>query len=96
MKNPYPDPLVGRSGYTNELLASLTPEEIKPYIANYQWSQAHASFPENLDSVYQSKAYYMYRTNQFIYDARKLLTEHDKKKLDSSEVIDHEQESQET
>jgi hypothetical protein len=90
MKNPYPDPLAGRSGYTHELLASLTPEELKRYIANYQWSQAHASFPEKPVSVYLSKAYYMYRTNQFIYDAQKVLAENDKKKSDETEVIDHE------
>ena len=90
MKNPYSDPLVGRSGKTHELLASLTPEEIKQYIANYQWSQAHASFPEKPDSVYQSKAYYMYRTNQFIYDAQKVLAEHGEMKSDGTEVIDHE------
>ena len=90
MQNPYPDPLAGRSGYTHELLASLTPEEIKQYIANYQWSQANASFPEKPESVYQSKAYYLYRTNQFIYDAQKVLAKHDKKKSDGTEVIDHE------
>lgn len=91
MQNPYPDPLAGRSGYTHELLASLTPEELKQYIANYQWSQAHASFPEKPHSVYLSKAYYMYRTNQFIYDAQKVLGEHDKKKSNDTEVIDHEE-----
>ena len=90
MKNPYSDPLAGRSGYTHELLASLTSEEIKQYIANYQWSQAHASFPDKPASVYQSKAYYMYRTNQFIYDAQKALAEHDSKKSDGTELIDHE------
>jgi hypothetical protein len=53
MKNPYPDPLAGRSGYTHELLASLTPEELKQYIANYQWHQANASFLANPKSVYK-------------------------------------------
>ena len=91
MQNPYPNPLAGRSGYTPELLASLTPEELKRYIANYQWSQAHASFPEKPVSVYLSKAYYMYRTNQFIYNAQKVLAEHDKKKSNDTEVIDHEE-----
>jgi hypothetical protein len=91
MKNPYPDPLAGRSGYTHELLALLTPEEIKQYIANYQWEQANASFPEKPESVYQSKAYYMYRTNQFIYDAQKVLAERGEMKSDGSEVIDHEE-----
>ena len=91
MQNPYPDPLAGRSGYTHELLASLTPEEIKQYIANYQWSQAHASFPDKPDSVYLSKAYYMYRTNQFIHNAKLVLAEHVKIKSDGTEVIDHEE-----
>jgi hypothetical protein len=90
MQNPYPNPLAGRSGYTHELLASLTPEEIKQYIANFQWSQAHASFPEKPDRWYQSKSYYMYRTNQLIYNAQKVLAEHDKKKSNDTEVIDHE------
>ena len=90
MKNPYPDPLAGRSGYTHELLALLTPEEIKQYIANYQWSQAHALFPDKPHSVYLSKAYYMYRTNQFIYDAQKVLAEHGEIKSDGSEVNEHE------
>ena len=89
MQNPYPNPLAGRSGYTHELLASLTPEEIKQYIANYQWSQAHASFPDKPRSVYLSKAYYMYRTNQFIYDAQKVLAEHGEMKSDGTEMIDH-------
>jgi hypothetical protein len=90
MKNPYPDPLAGRSGYSHELLASLTPEEIIQYIANYQWSQAHASFPDKPHSVYLSKAYYMYRTNQFIYDALKVLANHDKKKSDGTGLINRE------
>jgi len=90
MKNPYPDPLAGRSGYTHELLASLTPEEIKQYIANYQWHQANASFPDNPKSIYKSKAYFMYRTNQFIYDAQKMLAQHAEKKSDGTEVINHE------
>ena len=90
MKNPYPDPLAGRSGYTHELLASLTPEEIKQYIANYQWSQAHKSFPDKPHSVYLSKAYCMYRTNQIIYDALKVLADHDEKKSDGTELINHE------
>jgi hypothetical protein len=90
MKNSYPDPLVGRFGYTHELLASLTPEEIKQYIANYQWSQANESFPDKPHSVYLPKAYYMYRTNQFIYDAKKVLAEHGQIKSDSTEVINHE------
>ena len=32
----------------------------------------------------------MYRTNQFIYDAKKVLAEHGQIKADSTEVINHE------
>ncbi len=91
MQNPYPNPLAGRSGYTHELLASLTPEEIKQYIANYQWEQANASFPEKPESVYQSKAYFLLRTNQFIHNAKLVLAERGEIKSDGSEVIDHEE-----
>ena len=91
MQNPYPNPLAGRSGYTHELLASLTPEELKQYIANYQWSQAHASFPEKPRSMYQSKAYFLLRTNQFIHNAELVLAEYGEIKSDGSEVIDHEE-----
>ena len=91
MQNPYPNPLAGRSGHTHELLALLTPEEIKQYVLHYRWEQANTSFPDNPKSVYKSKAYYMYRTNQWVYDAQKLLAEHGKIKSDGSEVIDHEE-----
>ena len=91
MQIPYPNPLAGQFGNTHELLASLTPEEIRQYVLHYRWEQANMSFPDNPKSVYKSKAYYMYRTNQWVYDAQKVLAEHDKKKLDSSEVIDHEE-----
>ena len=79
MRNPYPDPLAGRSGYIHELLASLTPEEIKQYIAHCRWSQANTSLLEKPDNVYQSKQYYMYRTNQHIYNAQNVLAENDRK-----------------
>ena len=91
MHNPYPNPLDGRSGYTHELLASLTPEEIKQYITNFQWRQAHEVFPEKPRSMYQSKAYFLLQTNQFIYNAQKALAEHGKIKSDGTEVIDHEE-----
>ena len=73
MENPYLNPLDGKTGYTHKLLASLTPEEIREYIAWYRWRQEQDSFPEKPKNVYQSKAYFMYRTNQFVYDAQKML-----------------------
>jgi hypothetical protein len=91
MQNPYPNPLAGRSGYTHELLASLTPEEIKQYIANFQWRQAHEVFPKKPRSMYQSKAYFLLRTNQFIHNAKLVLAERGEIKSDGSEVIDHEE-----
>ena len=91
MQNPYPNPLAGRSGNTHELLASLTPAEIRQYVLHYRWEQANMSFPDNPKSVYKSKAYYMYRTNQWMYDAQKVLAEQGEIKSDGSEVIDHEE-----
>jgi hypothetical protein len=73
MKNPYLNPIDGKSGFTHKQLASLTPEELLGYIAWYRWRQEHESFPDKPRNVYQSKAYFMYRTNQFVYDAQKLL-----------------------
>ena len=73
MKNPYSNPLDGKSGYTHKLLAELTPEEIKQYVLHYRWEQANRSFPDNPKSVYKSKSYFMYRTNQWVYDAQKIL-----------------------
>ena len=91
MQNPYPNPLAERSGNTHELLASLTSEEIRQYVLHYRWEQANMSFPDNPKSVYKSKAYYMYRTNQWVYDAQKVLAEQGEIKSDGSEVIDHEE-----
>ena len=73
MKNPYTNPIGEKSGNTYKLLASLTPEEIREYISWYRWRQEHELFPEKPQNVFQSKAYFMYRTNQFVYDAQKVL-----------------------
>ena len=83
MKNPYSNPLNGKSGYTHKLLASLTQKEIREYVAYYRWRQEHESFPDRPQNVYQSKAYFMYRTNQWVYDAHKML---DKNQTIGSEV----------
>ena len=73
MMNPYTNPLDKKTGLTNTLLASLTQEELQEYISWYRWRQANETFPNKSRSVYKSSAYFMYRTNQFIYDAQKLL-----------------------
>ena len=73
MKNPYSNPLDGKSGYTHKQLALLTPKEIREYVTYYRWEQANRSFSDNPKSVYKSKSYFMYRTNQFVYDAQKML-----------------------
>ena len=75
MNNPYEDPLAERSGNTLELLASLTPKELKQNIAYYQWRRVNESFPNKPKSMYKSKSYFNYRTSQFIYDAQKLLAD---------------------
>ena len=91
MQNPYPNPLDDKTGFMHELLDALSPEELRQYIAHYQWRQAHEVFPEKPRSMYQSKAYFLLRTNQFIHNAKLVLAEHDKNKSDGSEVIDHEE-----
>ena len=73
MKNPHTNPLEGRTGNTAELLASLSSEEIKKYIAYYLWRQANETFPEKPKNAYQSQAYFKYRTDQFIYNANQRL-----------------------
>ena len=64
MQNPYPNPLDDKTGFMHELLDALSPEELRQYIAHYQWRQAHEVFPEKPRSMYQSKAYFLLRTNQ--------------------------------
>jgi hypothetical protein len=73
MKNHYTNPLDGRSGNTLELLKSLTEEELRQYIACYQWRRANESLPDKPKNMYQSKSYFAYRASQFIHDAQKLL-----------------------
>jgi len=73
MKNPYLNPIDEKSGNTYKLLASLNPKDLQEYISWYRWRQEHESFSDKPQNVYQSKAYFMYRTNQFVYDAQKLL-----------------------
>ncbi len=91
MQNPYPNPLDDKTGFMHELLDVLSPEELRQYIAHYQWRQANEEFPEKPRSMYQSKAYFLLRTNQFIHNAKLVLAERGEIKSDGSEVIDHEE-----
>ena len=91
MQNPYPNPLDDKTGFMHELLEAMSPEELRQYIAHYQWRQAHEVFPEKPSSMYQSKAYFLLRTNQIIHNAKLVLAERGEIKLDGSEVIDHEE-----
>jgi hypothetical protein len=75
MKNPYENPLDGKAGVMQELLASLTPKELQLYIAHYRWRQANEQFPKNSRNPYQSASYFRYRTDQRIYEARKLMSD---------------------
>ena len=75
MMNPYKNPLDKKTGFTNKLLTSLTREELQEYISWYRWRQANETFPKESRNVYESGSYFMYRTNQFIYDAQKLLNQ---------------------
>ena len=83
MKIPYTNPIDEKSGNTHKLLASLSPEELREYISWYRWRQEHESFPDKPQNVYQSKTYFLYRTNQWVYDAQKML---DKNQTIGSEV----------
>ena len=38
-ENPFKDPLAGRSGNMNELMARLTDDEMLDYIRNLSWSR---------------------------------------------------------
>jgi hypothetical protein len=91
MQNPYSNPLDKKTGFMHELLNALSPEELRQYINHFQWRQAHEVFPEKPRNMYQSKAYFMLRTNQFIHDAKLVLAEQGEIKSDGSEVIDHEE-----
>ncbi len=91
MQNPYPNPLDDKTGFMHELLDALSPRELRQCIAHYQWRQADEVFPEKPRSMYQSKAYFLLRTNQFIHNAKLVLAEHAEIKSDGSEVIDREE-----
>jgi len=73
MKNPYTNPLDGEAGNTQALLAELNIDELQLYIEHYRWRQANETFSDNPKTPYQSASYFRYRTNQWIFDAQKLI-----------------------
>jgi hypothetical protein len=75
MENPYSNPLNGKTGNTQDLLARLSIDELQVYIAHYRWRQAHEQFSDNPKTPYQSASYFRYRTNQWIDEAQKLTEE---------------------
>ncbi len=96
MQNPYKNPLEGKSGYTQKLLESLTAEELREYIAWCKWSQDHESFPDKPKNIYQSRAYFLYRTTRFVYDAKKEIDRRDEMATESGEVTENDEESEAT
>lgn len=75
MNNPYPNPFSGRSGLTQEILASLTPKELGEVIAHYIWNQSHGVEGLTSGTGYNSREYYEFRTNRWIYAAEVLLAQ---------------------
>jgi hypothetical protein len=62
-KNPYTNPLDGKSGYTQELLSELTAEELEEFLAYNRWEQEHRTFANT--NAYTSRAYHAYRTRRW-------------------------------
>jgi hypothetical protein len=62
-KNPHTNPLDGKSGYTHELLAQLTAEELEEFLAYNRWEQENRRFTET--NAYTSRAYHTYRTRRW-------------------------------
>ena len=71
MENPYPNPTVGKSGYTLEILESLTTEELQTYISYLTWEQQHRVFDNT--NMYKPGGYYAYRSENWINSVRQIL-----------------------
>ena len=83
-KNPYNNPAVGKyadSRSTIEILESLTSDELREYIKHLQWEQTNRK--DRGPSVYQSRGYYAYRSNNWIQWCREILRE--REELESDE-----------
>ena len=71
--NPHTDPTEGKTGYTEDILNSLTVEELREYINYTRWNQTFGTF--DTGNRYTSQAYSNYRTTQRVYDCQKLVKE---------------------
>lgn len=71
MENPYPNPTAGKSGYTLEILESLTTEELQTYVSHLTWEQQHRVFDNT--NMYRSRGYYAYRSGNWIHTVREIL-----------------------
>ena len=72
-KNPFDNPTAGKSGSTIEILQSLTSDELREYVRHLRWEQKNRK--NRGPSVYQSRAYYEYRSNNWIYWSLDILRE---------------------
>lgn len=76
-ENPYNNPTEGKEGFTVEILESLTDEELQEYINYLEWEQTHRE--DRGSSAYQSRAYYQYRSNNWIQWCQEIIQERKKK-----------------
>ena len=72
-KNPYNNPTAGKYGNTIEILESLTSDELREYIQHLQWEQNNRG--DRGPSPYQSRAYFSYRSGNWIQWSRDILRE---------------------
>lgn len=70
-ENPHNDPTAGKSGNTEEILESLTSDEIREYVRYLRWEGANSKSTGS--SPYQSRAYYSYRSGNWIHWCRQIL-----------------------
>ena len=71
--NPHADPTEGKSGYTEDILNSLTVSELREYINYMRWNQTFGTF--DTGNQYTARSYHNYRTSQTIYECQKLIQE---------------------
>ena len=72
-QNPYANPTADRYGLTHEIHQSLTNEELVEYILHLSWRQANSTFPTRPTNPYASRGYFLYRTDNWIYQCRDIL-----------------------
>ncbi|MFM8793413.1 MAG: hypothetical protein ACKOFF_00730 [Acidimicrobiales bacterium] len=72
-QNPYADPTAGRTGLVHEILESLSNDELREYVNHLLWRQVHGTFPARPENPYASRAYFVYRTNNWIHQCWAIL-----------------------